>query len=172
MPPKAPPSLSHRIFVLDAPVPLLDESRAREMTVAYSDHLLEMLRMERLGPLEFYPAIDLTAPGWSWIQPISTSHTSGHYWSAPGHPNLHVDIYSCMPFSWEGVIQVAHEHFHLLDWTATLVMRETDLSKRTTFHIIGRGKDILRRCELRSASVARPGRAVHSPVLVGATMRA
>jgi hypothetical protein len=148
--------LSHRIFVLDGPIPLLDESHSQELTIAYTDDLLRGLKMERLGPLEFYPAIDLRAPGWSWIQPISTSHTSGHYWSAPGHPNIHIDVYSCMPFSWEEVVRVVHEHFRLLDWTGTLVMREQDLRERAAMHIIGKGKDILRRVELNEASFSLP----------------
>ncbi len=156
------PTLSHRIFALDTLVPLLDESRAQEDAAAYSDHLLEVLGMERLGPFEFYPAIDLTAPGWSWIQPISTSHASGHYWSAPGRPNLHIDVYSCMPFSWERVVKVAHEHFRLLDWTATLVMREFALKERTTTHIIGRGKDVLRCEELQRSPLPRSSRPVKS----------
>lgn len=136
-------SLSHRIFVLDTLVPLLDESRAAEITTAYTDELLETMKMERLGPLEIYPAIDLSAPGWSWIQPISTSHTSGHYWSAPGRPNLHIDAYSCMPFSHEDIIRVAHKHFGLLEWTASLVHRDLDPRKRLTLQLRGRGDAIL-----------------------------
>lgn len=48
-----------------------------------------------------------------------------------------------MPFSHEDIIRVAHKHFGLLEWTASLVHRDLDPQKRLTLQLRGRGDTIL-----------------------------
>lgn len=44
----------------------------------FIDEVLSALGMTPLGELGIYPAVDQSAPGWSFIQPITTSHVSAH----------------------------------------------------------------------------------------------
>lgn len=144
-------ALSHQLLVIDANlVAPLSEPHQKEITENFVYELLGALGMEELGPLEVYPAVDDRAPGWSFIQPITTSHVSGHYFAAPGdHPHIHLDIYSCDGFDWEEVIAVADKHFGFRDWGGNFVERKTDGNQRQITTLIGDGPKIVERIELR-----------------------
>lgn len=120
--------LLHEIFVLDAHLTkALDESKAVEITRKLIDALLTALRMEELGELQIYPAVDDRAPGWSFIQPITTSHISGHYFEKPGrNPHIRMDFYSCCTVNWMKVIEILNEHLGIADWRATFVDRQIE----------------------------------------------
>lgn len=137
--------LQHEIFILDAYLKkALDQSRMREITRDLVDALLAALRMEELGPLQIYPAVDLRAPGWSFIQPITTSHISGHYFEKPGKgPHIRMDCYSCGAVNWRKIIDVANQHLELGTWRATFIDRQIDEGQRLAAHISGEGDQIL-----------------------------
>jgi len=146
----SPLVLEHQMAVIDANlVTLLDESRKREITERLLDEIIEKLNMERLGPLGFYDAADLRAPGWSFVQPITTSHISGHYFEKPGeYPHIHLDIYTCKALDFRAVLDTLHEHLQLADWAGTFIHRDMDLSTRRSIEFIGHGNAILNEAAL------------------------
>jgi len=73
-------ALEHQIFVLDAYLEHpLDCDLQEPITRDFIAEFLQVLGLEHLGPFGIYPAVDDRAPGWSFIQPITTSHISAHY---------------------------------------------------------------------------------------------
>lgn len=138
----------HKIFFLDAKLAgLIDESDPRGFCEKYFGKLLEAIQMKPLAPMSVSPAADLEAPGFSGVQELTTSHTSFHYFWEPkargGNPNVHIDLYSCAPFSYEDVIRVAHEHFGLAEWTGNFVERTIDPKNRVSLLIKGKGDRII-----------------------------
>ncbi len=121
----APLRLDHEILVLDAYLrePLPQATREQDAR-SFIRTLLEALGMEELGPFQFYDAADLRAPGWSFLQPITTSHIGAHYFEKPGRlPHIRLDIYSCKQVDWRKVIEVTDTHLHLEDWRASFIHR-------------------------------------------------
>ncbi len=134
--------LEHQILVMDASLTrALDFDRHQSITRRFVADLLESLGMAPLGDLGIYPAVDKRAPGWSFIQPITTSHVSAHYFEKPGPaPHLRLDAYSCESIDWRGLIAVCDQHFKLRSWRATFIDREIDPQlPRTIVDITGAG---------------------------------
>ncbi len=142
--------LEHEIFILDAYLKeALDPSQMESWTRKFIDALLATLRMEELGPLQIYPATDLRAPGWSFIQPITTSHISGHYFEKPGRlPHIRMDFYSCASINWKKIIKVCDENLGMDIWRATFIDRQIDLGQRSASHISGQGDMVLDELDL------------------------
>ncbi|MDO8648745.1 MAG: hypothetical protein Q7R81_03090 [Candidatus Peregrinibacteria bacterium] len=137
-------SLQHEHFMIDANLrmPLNEESKYSETMSLVAD-LLIALGMSELGKLELYSATDLRAPGWSFIQPITTSHISAHYFEKPGlKPHIHMDIYSCMGFDWRKAIEILERHCKIDDWYANFFHRDMELRKRTVWMMAGIGNDV------------------------------
>jgi hypothetical protein len=124
-------ALMHQIFVLDAHLQEpLDTDAHLPITQNFIAEFLSVLGLEPLGPLGIYPAVDDRAPGWSFIQPITTSHISAHYFEKPGNsPHIRIDAYSCDEVNWRDLVQVCHRHFNLADWRGTFIDREIDWYK-------------------------------------------
>lgn len=143
-------TLQHEIFVLDAYLrEPLDHNQMESWTRGFVDALLATLRMEELGPLQIYPATDLRAPGWSFIQPITTSHIAGHYFEKPGkHPHIRLDMYSCESVNWKKLITVMDDFLHMGLWRATFIDRQIDEGPRAAIHISGEGNTILDELDL------------------------
>lgn len=93
--------LLHKILIIDAelqnPLPERDYHQFVENLAV---EMMYVLDMKPLGPLSIFEALDKSEPGWSFIQPITTSHISAHYFSKPDpKPHIHIDIYSCKNFN-------------------------------------------------------------------------
>lgn len=142
--------LEHEIFILDTYLnAALDESKRDAWTRLFVDALLSALRMEELGSLQIYPAMDVRAPGWSFLQPITTSHISGHYFEKPGkHPHMRLDCYSCASINWKKVVRVCNEFLDMGVWKATFIDRQIDENQRSAVHISGEGSIILDELDL------------------------
>jgi hypothetical protein len=141
-------ALRHEIFILDANLlTALDQTHMKPITRTLIDALLHVLGLEELGPLELYPATDLRAPGWSFLQPITTSHISGHYFEKPGKaPHIHMDIYSCDAVEWQKIVGVVDEHLGLADWRASFIERKwgEEADERTYLDLSGIGAEVER----------------------------
>lgn len=142
---RSPLVLRHETFILDAElVTALDESNMKKITTNFIKELLDVLGMEELASLGIYPAVDLRAPGWSFIQPITTSHISGHYFEKPGKsPHIHIDIYSCSEVNFIHIISIADKHLKLGKWSANFIIRSFELSDRRNILITGIGGKVL-----------------------------
>jgi hypothetical protein len=131
--------LEHRQFILDANLKNYLPVNFKKFTKMFIKKLLKSLEMKELGLLKIYGAKDARAPGFTFLQPITTSHISGHYFSKPGQsPHIHLDIYSCKSFSWKTVILLAHQFFVLGDWNANYINRSLS-KKRSYLSIKGSG---------------------------------
>ncbi len=149
--------LVHEMLVLDAwLVRRLDERRYRRISRDLVTDLLVALRMEALGDLGIYPAVDDREPGWSFIQPITTSHFSAHYFANPGgRPHVRIDAYSCASVDCAALIAVCHEHLELDDWHACFIERHLDRpQERRVLELGGSGATILSVRRLPAAAVA------------------
>jgi hypothetical protein len=143
--PSASFRLEHQILVLDAGLrKRLDRDRYSAITRRFMDELLHVLGMEPLGSLGIYPAVDQRAPGWSFIQPITTSHVSAHYFEKPGRtPHIRLDAYSCETVDWQSLIRVCDRHFRLDAWRATFIDREIDpQAERRIVDLAGTGSHV------------------------------
>ena len=142
--------LQHEIFVFDGYLKKpLNQSKMESWTRDFIDALLATLRMEELGPLQIYPATDLRAPGWSFLQPITTSHIAGHYFEKPGkHPHIRLDMYSCESINWKRLIKIMDEFLNMGLWRATFIDRQIDEGQRSAVHISGEGNTVLDELDL------------------------
>ncbi len=134
--------LVHEILVLDAFLAKpLEQSRYQSITRDFVSDLLNVLGMEMLGELGIFPAVDQREPGWSFIQPITTSHVSAHYFENPGRrPHIRIDAYSCASIDWNALIRVCHEHFELDEWCACFIDRQLDHPRqRSVVELAGLG---------------------------------
>lgn len=146
-----PLHLVHNILVLDAFLAEpLDCRRHVEITRRFIDEVLTVLDMQALGELGIFPAVDKRAPGWSFIQPITTSHISAHYFEKPGRmPHIRLDAYSCESIDRDRLIKLCHQHFRLSDWHATFIDRRIDRKEdRMVVDLIGVGNQTISECLL------------------------
>lgn len=140
-------ALLHQVFVLDAYLKRrVPAAGADTLVRSLVTDLLKTLHMRELGPLQIYPATDPRAPGWSFLQPITTSHVSGHYFDCEdGSPHIRIDIYSCATVQWRKAISAIHKHLSLGEWRATFIDRQIDdtSAERLVLDIRGNGKTVL-----------------------------
>ena len=144
-------TLIHQMMMLDADLtqPVANAAGSR-LVRRLVDRLLAELGMTELGDLEFFEAVDLSAPGWSFIQPITTSHISGHYFEMPDEPpRIHIDIYSCRPFDPGKTIASLNTDLSFGRWVGTLVVRDMDLARRSTTELEGLADQIAGSASLR-----------------------
>ncbi|MFK7858809.1 MAG: hypothetical protein AB8B64_08310 [Granulosicoccus sp.] len=148
-------AIEHQILVLDAYLHgALDCDLQQSITQNFIIDAMGTLGLEPLGSLGIFPAVDERAPGWSFIQPITTSHISGHYFEKPGKsPHIRIDAYSCDQIDWKTFIQVCSQHFDLADWRATFIEREIDAQQtRPILTLEGSGDHISYNQKLESSS--------------------
>jgi len=152
--------LVHEILVLDAFLAKpLDQGRYTSITRDFVSDLLNVLGMETLGELGIFPAVDQREPGWSFIQPITTSHVSAHYFENPGHrPHIRIDAYSCVTIDRNVLIQVCHEHFELTDWRACFIDRQLERPReRRVVELAGVGASVISEVAMSAVDDAKLG---------------
>lgn len=148
-----PLQLVHEMLVLDAFLTEpLDDWRFQAITRDFVGDMLKELGMEPLGELGIFPAVDLREPGWSFIQPITTSHISAHYFENPGsRPHIRLDTYSCATIDWTTLLAVCHKHLRLADWFGCFIERQLDKPhQRRVTELAGKGRTVLSQHSLNS----------------------
>lgn len=92
----------------------------------FVDELLEAINMKPLGPLNWADAEDLDFPGQSFVQMITTSHCSLHYFdNGESGKEIYFDLYSCKQFDPEKVLGMLEEKFKFGKWHGMLYTRAT-----------------------------------------------
>ena len=104
--------ISHIHLIINAKTELKEVSR--EAAERFIEELLGEIKMERLGPLKFAEAQDLEEPGQSFVQMITTSHCSLHFFEK--ERTLYFDLYSCREFDEEKVVEMLKKHFAISEW--------------------------------------------------------
>jgi len=93
--------------------------------------LLVATDMKPLGPLIWSGAEDLDFPGQSFVQMITTSHLSLHYFSDINE--IYFDLYSCKDFNPEKVVELINSYFGLTNYHGIVYKRnkskEAQISK-------------------------------------------
>ena len=89
----------------------------------FVDRLMKDINMKPLGPLSWATAEDLEFPGQSFVQMITTSHCSLHFFSETNE--IYFDLYSCRSFDEHKVIKHLDEAFGLGRWYGTIHTRAT-----------------------------------------------
>lgn len=126
--------LRHEIFILDGE---LEKDVSMDIVPNFIEKLISVLEMQKLDDLVLCEATDVRAPGWSFVQPITTSHISGHYFSGE-HPQIHIDIYSCKGIDYKKIVAVTNEFFALKKWLGSFIHRDLDPMKRAAIEMIGK----------------------------------
>ena len=165
----SPFRLRHEIFVLDAHLkqPLSPMER-KQHAQKFIDDTLHILKMEPLGFMQFHDAVDDRAPGWSFIQTITTSHVSAHYFEKPGkHPHIRIDFYSCQSVNWRKVVEMSHRFCDLADWNATFISREIgEDTGRQVLDIQGDGDRVVSENKLMEPKTAHMTESAFAPAAV------
>jgi S-adenosylmethionine/arginine decarboxylase-like enzyme len=132
--------LKHTILVLDCQLKkALPVNSSKKDAEKFTKGLMKILDMKPLGPFSFFKAKDLSEPGWSFIQPITTSHISAHYFSRPDPlPHIHIDIYSCKDFDSKKVIKFLMKQMFIDTYIASVINREIKSKRKMTTIYNGR----------------------------------
>jgi hypothetical protein len=95
----------------------------KEKAQEFVDGLLRITGMRPLGELKWSDAVDLDFPGQSYVQMITTSHTSLHLFSDTHE--IYFDLYSCKEYDPQKVLEHLDKTFGLREWHGLLYSRET-----------------------------------------------
>jgi S-adenosylmethionine/arginine decarboxylase-like enzyme len=98
----------------------LSKGKAQQLV----DRLMRITDMKPLGPLNWSDAVDLDFPGQSFVQMITTSHCSLHYFSDTRE--IYFDLYSCKNFDPQKVVNLLDDVFDVREWHGMLYSRGTD----------------------------------------------
>ncbi|NYZ73613.1 S-adenosylmethionine decarboxylase [Candidatus Micrarchaeota archaeon] len=120
--------LEHIHITVNARVDPSFKALPRDDAQRFVDKLLAAIDMKPLGPLNWADAEDLDFPGQSYVQMITTSHCSLHFFSDTNE--IYFDLYSCKPFDKDKVIGLLDEKFGLREWHGVLYTRATDSKPR------------------------------------------
>lgn len=97
----------------------------------FVEKLLKAIDMKPLGPLNWADAEDLDFPGQSFVQMITTSHCSLHFFThSDGTNEIYFDLYSCKEFDSDMVVGLLDQKFGLKEWHGVLYRRATDCKPR------------------------------------------
>ncbi|MFA6530212.1 MAG: S-adenosylmethionine decarboxylase [Candidatus Micrarchaeia archaeon] len=102
-------SLIHLHLAVNAKINPSFSELPREKAQEFVNKLMRITNMKPLGPLNWSDAVDLDFPGQSFVQMITTSHCSLHFF-ADTH-EVYFDLYSCKEYDPQKVIGLLDEFF-------------------------------------------------------------
>ena len=85
------------------------------------DEILRESGMKPLGAINWADAVDLDFPGQSFVQMITTSHCSLHYFS--DRDEIYFDLYSCKSFEPERVVAILRKKLGMTQWRGIIYDR-------------------------------------------------
>ncbi|MBN1169997.1 S-adenosylmethionine decarboxylase [Candidatus Micrarchaeota archaeon] len=136
--------LEHVHLTVNAKIDPSFRALPREDAKRFVDKLLAAINMKPLGGLNWADAEDLDFPGQSFVQMITTSHCSLHFFKhEEGENEIYFDLYSCREFEANKVIELLDENFALQDWHGILYTRATG-SNPEVITLEGKKKEAIR----------------------------
>lgn len=93
----------------------------REKAQEFVNKLMRITDMKPLGPMNWSDAVDLDFPGQSFVQMITTSHCSLHFFSDTNE--IYFDLYSCKEYDHKAIIGLLDEVFGLNEFHGILYNR-------------------------------------------------
>ncbi|MBI5046501.1 S-adenosylmethionine decarboxylase [Candidatus Micrarchaeota archaeon] len=119
--------LEHIHMTVNAKISPTFMALPRDDAQRFVDKLMKVVNMKPLGPLNWSDAEDLDFPGQSFVQMITTSHTSLHFFiHSDTDKEIYFDLYSCKCFDHEAVVKLLDDTFGLNEWHGTLYTRASD----------------------------------------------
>ena len=116
--------LDHIHITVNAKISPTFKALPKDDAQRFVDKLMKTVNMKPLGPLNWSDAEDLDFPGQSYVQMITTSHTSLHFFAhKDGSNEIYFDLYSCKEFDPKKVIKLLDETFGLEEWHGILYNR-------------------------------------------------
>lgn len=115
--------LTHLHLTVNAKIDPSFSQLPKEKAQEFIDGLMHITNMKPLGELNWSGAVDLDFPGQSFVQMITTSHTSLHFFSDTNE--IYFDLYSCKEFNPQRVLDHLDKTFGLRQWHGVLYSRET-----------------------------------------------
>ena len=116
--------LEHIHLTINARIGSSVKELSKEDSENFVEALLKEIDMKPLGGLQWADAEDLDFPGQSFVQMITTSHCSLHFFSETNE--IYFDLYSCKQFDHKKVIEMLDRKFGLGSWHGTLHTRASD----------------------------------------------
>jgi S-adenosylmethionine/arginine decarboxylase-like enzyme len=116
--------LEHVHLTVNAKIDPAFKGLPKDEAERFVERLLKEIDMKPLGKMKWAEAEDLDFPGQSFVQMISTSHVSLHYFSETNE--IYFDLYSCRPFDDKKVVGLLDELFGLGDWHGLKYVRAND----------------------------------------------
>jgi len=128
--------LCHLHLTINAKVALEGKGLSKGRCESFVQKLLAEAGMKPLGPINYADAEDKGNPGQSFVQMITTSHCSLHYFSDSGE--IYFDLYSCKKFNPEKIVSLVHREFRTRESTVSITERVPCMggSKATVFRNI------------------------------------
>jgi len=114
-------SLRHLHLAINARINPNFKELSRGEAECFIKELLDITDMKPLGSLNWSDAVDLDFPGQSFVQMITTSHSSLHYFADTNE--IYFDLYSCKEYIPDKVVKLLDEHFGLREWHGILYNR-------------------------------------------------
>ena len=134
--------LTHMHLTVNARVDRKFFELSREKAQAFVNELMKITNMKPLGPLNWADAVDLDFPGQSFVQMITTSHCSLHFFrdehGAGENNEVYFDLYSCKDFNYESVVGLIDRYFGVTEWHGILYNRAS--MKRPVVMMVGSEK--------------------------------
>lgn len=92
---------------------------------ALVDEILSASGMKPLGGLSWASAKDLDFPGQSFVQMITTSHCSMHYFSDDNE--IYFDLYSCKSFEPDAIVGILKKRLGMRKWRGMVYDRKSGM---------------------------------------------
>ncbi len=119
--------LQHVHLTVNARISPEFRALSKEESDEFVKNLLSEIGMKALGAINWADAEDLEFPGQSFVQMITTSHCSLHFFDhRNGENEIYFDLYSCKEFDHEKVISMLDSKFGLLEYHGILYSRATE----------------------------------------------
>ena len=134
--------LTHMHLTVNARVDRNFLELPKDRAQSFVNELMKVTNMKPLGLLNWSDAVDLDFPGQSFVQMITTSHCSLHFFrdeeGTGANNEIYFDLYSCKDFNYESVVALINRYFGITEWHGMLYNRAS--AKKPVVMLVGSDK--------------------------------